>query len=342
MASPDYPVPANAQGVRQIAPTDVSQFIRLEQCERYLRLRLHEHAANRQFLRDYGVAPQAIPPLLTRAGATFEALVEQTITSAVKSIDLAAEAADAAARADDNARLVSLARRLPPGQALVLFQPRLQVALSGWLLRGDVDILRLERSIDGQLRALITDIKSSRTAKVEHRLQVTFYREMLAALFRREGVACVDITTAILYQGPAGGAVGTTAEEQAALDAQRAAAAAQFGVREGYLEVVTEVDNYRSAVQDLVTGPTSAAARLATAAFEALPFHLTAKCDGCLYNEFCLKWAAERDDLSLLPHLTANEKGAMLRAGVQTTRELAALRDDRGDEGRRRAERDRG
>ena len=58
---------------------------------------------------------------------------------------------------------------------------------------------------------------------------------------------------------------------------------------------------------------------MATTPFDAVPFHLTYKCDGCLYNEFCMKWSAEHDDLSLLPHLTEQEKGALRRAGVTTT-----------------------
>ena len=40
-----------------------------------------------------------------------------------------------------------------------------------------------------------------------------------------------------------------------------------------------------------------------------------------------MKWSAERDDLSLLPHLTAQDKGALRRAGVTTTRDLAALKE---------------
>ena len=38
-----------------------------------------------------------------------------------------------------------------------------------------------------------------------------------------------------------------------------------------------------------------------------------------------MKWAAERDDLSLLPHLSEQDKSALQGAGVTTTRELAAL-----------------
>jgi hypothetical protein len=62
----------SALSYRRISPTDISQFIRLEQCQRYLALRLKERVEGRRFMYDYGVAPQSIPPLLTRAGASFE------------------------------------------------------------------------------------------------------------------------------------------------------------------------------------------------------------------------------------------------------------------------------
>jgi hypothetical protein len=75
----ELPVVANDAGEWALSPTDVAQFIRLDQCQRYLRLRLHERAVNRHFLRDYGVAPQSIPPLLTRSGADFEERVEAAI-----------------------------------------------------------------------------------------------------------------------------------------------------------------------------------------------------------------------------------------------------------------------
>lgn len=83
------PVVANAAGLLLLSPTDVAQFIRLDQCQRYLRLRLHERAVNRAFLRDYGVAPQAIPPLLTRSGADFEARVEAAVRAHSPAINLA-------------------------------------------------------------------------------------------------------------------------------------------------------------------------------------------------------------------------------------------------------------
>ena len=105
-----------------------------------------------------------------------------------------------------------------------------------------------------------------------------------------------------------------------------------FGDDVGLLEIVANAADYRRSVHDLVTGPDSTAQRVIDTPFDALPFHLTAKCDGCLYNEFCMKRSVERDDLSLLPHLMANDKGALLGAGIATIRDLA----DRQGTGERR------
>ena len=194
--------------------------------------------------------------------------------------------------------------------------------LGVWQIRGDVDILRLERDTDGTLRAMIADMKSSTSAKVEHRLQVAFYAEMLDTLFAAAGVACAEIAIAVLYRGPADG--GDASPEAAA---QQEAARCHFGGDVGLLEIIANAADYRRSVHDLVTGPESTAQRVIAAPFDAIPFHLTAKCDGCLYNEFCMKRSVERDDLSLLPHLTANDKGALLGAGIATVRDLAIVKE---------------
>ena len=69
--------PAAAAGKKpRISPTVVSQFVRLDQCRRYLRLALHERTFGPRFLHDYHVTAQPIQPLLTRAGAEFEERVE--------------------------------------------------------------------------------------------------------------------------------------------------------------------------------------------------------------------------------------------------------------------------
>ncbi len=158
-----------------ISPTDVSQFIRLDQCERYLRLRLHERSAGSRFMRDYEAAPQPIPPLLTRSGTTFEERVERSVAERFRSLNLAKDAENAAGRPADNGRVVAFARNLPPARRWSCFNQGSMSPSEGWKIRGDVDLLVLERDGNGGLRTLIADIKSSTSAKVEHRLQVTFY-----------------------------------------------------------------------------------------------------------------------------------------------------------------------
>jgi predicted RecB family nuclease len=60
-----------------------------------------------------------------------------------------------------------------------------------------------------------------------------------------------------------------------------------------------------------------------------VPFHLERKCDGCTYQEFCLKWSAQHDDLSLVPHLTLQDKSALQRNQISTVSELAHLKQRR-------------
>ena len=113
------------ENVRKITPTDVSQFVRLDQCERFLRLRLAERAGQR-FMEASDVAPQSIPPLLTLSGSEFEFRIEATMGGNYPTRDLAKGERQSGNRPADNQELARLVRELLPGGALVLFQPRLR------------------------------------------------------------------------------------------------------------------------------------------------------------------------------------------------------------------------
>ena len=133
------------------------------------------------------VFPETIQPLLTRSGQSFEDVIEKAVSAHYPSRNLAKEGS--AHRKSDNELLEKVALALQPEEVLMLFQLRLDIPLGEWWFRGDIDILRLERRKDGTLHLLIADMKSSAEAKMEHRLQVAFYHEMLAALFANQGVA---------------------------------------------------------------------------------------------------------------------------------------------------------
>src|SRR5947207_14026528 len=76
-------------GPLPLTPTDVSQFVRLEQCERYLRFRLAERAGQK-FMEEYGVIPQRITPLLSLSGSTFEEGVEKDLSTRFRTVQYAA------------------------------------------------------------------------------------------------------------------------------------------------------------------------------------------------------------------------------------------------------------
>src|SRR6516164_7413647 len=219
----------------RLTPTDVSQFVRLEQCERFLRFRLAERAGQK-FMEDYDVTPQRITPLLSLSGDEFEEGVEKALGKYFRTVHYAARASQDHNRPDNNKEVVTEARRLKPGKSVLLFQPRLEVELAGWLLRGDLDLVRLERKADGTLYVLIGDMKSTTEVKVEHRLQVAFYRLMLERLLKDAGISHAPVQTGILFRPPA----DPTPEEEEEIKPLRDAAKEVLGLDGSLLEAVAD------------------------------------------------------------------------------------------------------
>src|SRR5262249_43414851 len=106
-------VPDPSSQALRISPTDVSQFVRLEQFERYLRFRLAERFG-RTFMREYEVTPQRITPLLSLSGREFEDSVEQNIAKAHGTVQYADRTNLEVDRPVNNDAVVEEARKLPP------------------------------------------------------------------------------------------------------------------------------------------------------------------------------------------------------------------------------------
>jgi AAA domain len=306
----------------RLTPTDITQFVRLEQCERFLRFRLAERAGQK-FMEDYDVIPQRITPLMSLSGHTFEEGIEIDLAKRLPTINYAIKYGKSHNRPENNNEIVQEARKLLPGQTILLFQPRLEADIGGWLLRGDVDLLRLAKTPFGTLHVFIGDMKSTVEVKVEHRLQVAFYRIMLERIFKDAGISHNTVQTGILYRPPA----DPTPEDEEEIKPLRNAAKQTFNLAGALLEVVADQEAYLQSAHDLVLGKDSVARSVAGTPFEAIPYCLSFKCDGCLYNEFCMKWSAEKEDLSLLPYMTGTDKEAMRRVGVTTVQSLATIKD---------------
>ena len=326
LADGEYAVPPGDDGLRLLSPTDLSQYIMLGQCQRHLRLRLHQRGAGTGFLRRAGVQAQEIPPLRTRSGGEFEYETMEQIERRFRLVDLRDDHPTDRG-AVDNVRIVELARDLGPGQTVVLAQPFLEAPVTGWLLRGQADLIRLARGAAGGLRALSIDIKRSAQSRVEHRLQVAFYDRMLAAILAEAGVPLAGSDLGILYKGPTVPDPDLEPEERAKLERQAAAARDLLGVDGAYLDIVDDPDAFRAELARLVFDADSVATSIVERPFDDVPFHLCARCDLCLYAPFCLRWSAARDDLSLVPHLSERDKSILAAAGVGSAAELAGLKE---------------
>ena len=307
----------------RLTPTDVSQFVRLEQCERFLRFRLAERAGQ-NFMEDYDVNPQRITPLLSLSGHDFEEGIETDLAKRLPHRQLRRQVRQAHNRPDNNSEVVEEARKLAPGKTVLLFQPRLEVELAGWLLRGDVDLVRLERH-------------GGRHAARPHRRHE----------IHRRGQGRTPPPGRLLP--PHAGATAQGRRHQPQHRSRRASSSARPPTRPRKRKKRSSRSEkppskssawtMRCSKSSPTRTPTSSRpttscwARTRRPAewpgtpFETIPYCLSFKCDGCLYNEFCMKWSAEKEDLSLLPYMTGTEKEALRRAGITTVQSLATLKD---------------
>jgi hypothetical protein len=262
--------------------------VRLDSCERYLWYRLHP-GKTRDLFREFRVTEQPPTPLLSEKGVRHE----DAITEALR---------------QDGRRLVDMRDRsvhdtvaeLRGGatEARVLLQARLEGAIGSFATSGIADLVIVDPGADGGVRVTVGDAKASRRDRPEHRIQVAFYARMVRQLAARAGLAMEEMSGCIwrVPQGPD--------DEQPAL---------------------FELLAYEEAVE-LLADADSRLAEVAAGPREAARFHLSYKCDGCLYNALCMREAAEAESLSLVPFMTMRDRAALERHGIATVRELAELK----------------
>ncbi|MDI6872061.1 MAG: DEAD/DEAH box helicase [Bacillota bacterium] len=276
-----------------LAATDISQYVRLGNCDRYLWFRLFPDRT-KALLRQYGVTEQPLTPLLSELGGRFEEDVLSAFASRGLTLqDLAGEESGTTV-----ARLKA-ARSRP----VALAQAHLDGKLGKWDCYGRADLI-LARPTPNGLDTILADIKASREEKVDHRLQVAFYRRLLEQMLSDAGVAVKDISGAILHRN-ADGTLPDVTDELPTFD----------------------LGPYLTALDNLVAGEGAVVDRIAGTPFEDLPYHLNYKCDGCLYNALCMTESALRQDISLIPYLQPVEKRVLVSNGIRTLRDLVGLKE---------------
>jgi hypothetical protein len=265
----------------------LAQYVTRNRCERYLRFFLFRSEADR--LRErYGTSFEVMSSLLSSEGQTFEREMVERLKKHERVLDLKNHSAD---------DFIAVLKSQPAGRTYY-DQPNLEGSIGGWKCEGRADLIRVVRFADGSAEALAIDIKASRRETVGFRLQVAFYARLLQEAFKRAAVPLRSISGAI--------------------------AARDMDFDSGVFEPF-DLAIYLDEIDSLIASDDSDVARVARARLEDLPYHLGPHCDGCPYNSVCFIESAEREDLSLVPLISASEKTALLGAGVKTARDLASL-----------------
>src|SRR3954470_14854387 len=114
-----------ANGPLRIAPTDLATYVRLNQCERFLRLQLFTRNSGDGFLREYDVAPQSLPSLLTGSGASFEDEIVEQLRGQMTIRDCSPSSKKNGSRTPDNSVICEALRGLDADECVALIQPRL-------------------------------------------------------------------------------------------------------------------------------------------------------------------------------------------------------------------------
>lgn len=272
---------------RPIGAQRLAQYVMRNRCQRHLRATLFPSEVN-QLKERYGVSFESLSPLLSTEGQAFERRqIDELTTRGERVIDLTNKSA---------AEFFDQLNQQSPGR-VYYYQPSLEGRIGAWPCGGRADLIEATRRVDESFSCVVVDIKASQRETVGFRLQVAFYAVLLEQHLR-----------ALNLEGEVRGAV-------VARDAEFAP---------GELRTF-DLTLFKDEIMRLIAAPDSDVARAARADFETAQYHLGPHCDGCPYNAICFVNAAESEDLSLVPHLTATEKSALHAEGVRGVRELARL-----------------
>ena len=276
---------------KSINPTSLAQYIRFENCDRFLRFRINPDD-ERQMLKKWGLTIQPLTPLLQEAGAEFEKNVgKQIATAGEQVIDLNDLPVEETIR---NLRNIQ--------KPTILLQPSVKATLGDSNCSGRADAIRIEPTRNGGLRILIADIKATRQERMEHRLQVAVYANLIRQMVEVNGIKVSEINGAILTIHDDGSIPSLNPDTP-----------------------TFDLDTYLTILDRLAVVPDCKVDQILKTPFDQVFYHLSYKCDGCLYNAICMYDSAERMDITLTPAISAVEKRVLNEVGIHTLSELANL-----------------
>lgn len=276
--------------------TSLSQYIRNNNCQRFLRFRLCPDEQKAMEER-WGITVQPLTPLLREEGLSFETKVTSSLKGQGELV------VDIPEHADASATLEWMQKVREP---VVLLQPPIAGSLGRYDYNGRADVLRLWREGD-DLHAYIADIKASRKEHSEHRIQIAAYACLLRQMAESAGLHLAGIRGGVMHIQPDG-------------------SLPKLDPNDGF-----DLAAYETSLRQLAVDDDCTLNQVAGMPFADVPYHLGYHCDGCLYNALCMYDSAERQDISLTPGITAAEKRVLQQHGVRTLPQLAQLMDYSAD-----------
>jgi CRISPR/Cas system-associated exonuclease Cas4 (RecB family) len=287
MNQPAFSPDADAVKVK-ITATQLAQYVAARQrCERYLRFAIFPSEYKAMEDR-YSAHPEPLSQLLADSGNVFE---QQVIAEIEKSAPLVVMKNKTADGFTDTVRNQSESHAL-------YYQPLLEGRMGQTRCEGRADLIEIVRNEDGSVDATVIDIKASRRESIGFRLQIAFYARLLKVAINKLGLQTRSVKGAILSSG---GVLSLTTVER------------------------FDLHLFEDEIERLVAAPQSDVERIKRKNLADVSYHLDARCDGCPFNAVCFIDTAEREDLSLVPSLTATEKRALQIEGITTARALAGL-----------------
>lgn len=181
---------AERSGRLRLGATTLSQFVRLESCERFLWYRLHPRETE-DLLRTWQIRSQPLGILLRNRGARHEvAQIRELEAAGFELVDLSESGPE---------RVVEELRTAAPR---ALLQPKLQASLGDLDGGGIADVLLVHPDGEG-LRVEIQDAKASRKDRPEHRIQIAFYGLLLREMLRETDLPISELAGSV-WRIPAG------------------------------------------------------------------------------------------------------------------------------------------
>jgi hypothetical protein len=335
--------PPEARPERPLTAQRLAQYVARGRCERHLRFTLFPSEA-RGPLGRYGLEFEPLSPLLSGEGQRFEREMVERLALSAEVRDLSGTPPEAFVEGLRATAGAAAAATAAAPRRTLFYQPALSGRIGHWPCEGRADLIEIERTSAG-LVATVVDFKASARETVGFRLQVAFYARLLAETLRGAGFADFEIRAAVAARDSAAAGDGSTDDDET--DDERAADDGKTDDDDGATDDMANgamddgsaagadgaAGNWRTfdlalfddEIERLIAAPDSDVWRAVRAGEGRAAYHLRASCDGCPYNALCFAETAEREDLSLVPLITASEKRALEAAGVRTARELAGL-----------------